>query len=527
MTLADFWRQMLTLLQAQLTEQQFRNHIAPLTVGEEGEAWVIYAKNQFAANLVRNQYARVMDEARAMIAEDVPPLAIKAGVGVHYAPLDVDNSYFRQPENEQQKMETKAVSGSLQAGEMEKTAAESISGSPKNKTPSAQDILAERLNNLRPQKSVNSDKQSEKTSEKAEKSAIAAEKSRQAVQQKFEQTNLSPDYTFEALVVGKGNQLPAAVAHAIAEKPGESTYNPFFIYGSTGLGKTHLAQAIGHDLLQRNPKARVHYIHSDAYVKNLMATVKNHSWDAFKQKYLNYDLLIIDDIQFIAGKERTMEEFFFLFEHFYNHKQQIILTCDQLPSGLEKMDDRLKSRFSWGMTLPIEPPELEMRIGILERKAQTAGMILEDDAALLIAQNVKKSVRDLEGALNRLVARCRFERRNVITQELAAETLSDVIASNYKPITVELIMKTVADRYHISIRDILGKKRSRNLARPRQMAMALTKELTQLSLPAIGDAFGGRDHTTVMHAVKTINELRETEPEWQRDYNELLILIQH
>lgn len=524
MTLADFWRQMLTLLQAQLTEQQFRNHIAPLTVGEEGETWVVYTKNQFTANLIRSQYARVMDEARLMIDENTPPLMIKVGIGTHYAPLDTNDTaptsqapqVFKQPKNTPPN--TDAVSGSPKTADFNEA---------KNKPQSAQDIISERLNNLRPQKSANSGEKSSNSSEKTEKSAIESEKQRESVQQKFAQTNLAPDYTFDALVVGKGNQLPAAVAHAIAEKPGDSTYNPFFIYGSTGLGKTHLAQAIGHDLLQRNPKARVHYIHSDAYVKNLMATVKNHSWDAFKQKYLNYDLLIIDDIQFIAGKERTMEEFFFLFEHFYNHKQQIILTCDQLPSGLEKMDDRLKSRFSWGMTLPIEPPELEMRIGILERKAQTAGMILEDDAALLIAQNVKKSVRDLEGALNRLLARCRFERRTTITQELAADTLSDVIASNYKPITVELIMKTVADRYHISIRDILGKKRSRNLARPRQMAMALAKELTQLSLPAIGDAFGGRDHTTVMHAVKTINELRATDPEWQRDYNELLILIQH
>lgn len=511
MTLAAFWQQVLALLQAQLSETQFRNHIAPLTVGEENGVWVVYAKNQFAANLVRTQYARVLHEACVMVADDAPSLVIKVGVGTHYAPVaDV----LPEPI-----LSEHALSGSLKSDE--------TMAKPKNKAMTAQDIVTQRLNNLRPNKSETLPENTEKSSEKAIKSAIETEKAREAVQQKFEQTNLSPDYTFEALVVGKGNQLPAAVAHAIAEKPGDATYNPFFIYGSTGLGKTHLAQAIGHDLLRRNPKARVHYIHSDAYVKNLMNTVKNHSWDAFKQKYLNYDLLIIDDIQFIAGKERTMEEFFFLFEHFYNHKQQIILTCDQLPSGLEKMDDRLKSRFSWGMTLPIEPPELEMRVGILERKAQIAGVVLEDDAALLIAQNVKKSVRDLEGALNRLIARCRFERREAITQELAADTLSDVIASNYKPITVELIMKTVADRYHISIRDILGKKRSRNLARPRQMAMALTKELTNLSLPAIGDAFGGRDHTTVMHAVKTINELRETEPEWQRDYNELLILIQH
>lgn len=508
MTLAEFWPQCLSLLQAELSVAQFDKHIAPLTVGEENGMWVVYAKNQFAANLVRTQFAAKIEQARTLIDEKTPIIHYKAGVGQHFAPL-------MQPEI----LSTQQPSTTIDMP--------TLSGSLKNKKNSAQDILAERLNNLRPNKSKPNTENTSADTTSIPTSAIEAERTRENTQKKFEQTNLSPDYTFDALVVGKGNQLPAAVAKAIGEKPGDSTYNPFFIYGSTGLGKTHLAQAIGHDLLQRNPKARIHYIHSDAYVKNLMATVKNHSWDAFKQKYLHYDLLIIDDIQFIAGKERTMEEFFFLFEHFYNNKQQIILTCDQLPSGLEKMDDRLKSRFSWGMTLPIEPPELEMRIGILERKAQTAGIGLDDDAALLIAQNVKKSVRDLEGALNRLIARCRFENRTTIDQEIAADTLRDVIASNYKPITVELIMKTVADRYHISIRDILSKKRSRNLARPRQMAMALTKELTNLSLPAIGDAFGGRDHTTVMHAVKTINELCETEPEWQRDYNELLILIQH
>jgi chromosomal replication initiator protein dnaA len=222
-----------------------------------------------------------------------------------------------------------------------------------------------------------------------------------------------------------------------------------------------------------------------------------------------------------------MEEFFFLFEHFHSRDQQIILTCDQLPSSLEDMDKRLVSRFSWGMTIRLEPPELEMRVDILERKAQAAGIMLEEDAATFIAQNVKQNVRELEGALNRVIARCRFSKASTIDIDLATDALQDIVASNYKPITVELIMKAVADHYHISIRDILGKKRSRNLARPRQIAMAITKELTNLSLPAIGDAFGGRDHTTVMHAVKTIAKLRQDEPELKQDYEKLLIVIQH
>lgn len=524
MELAEFWPQCLSLLQAEISDAAYQNHIAPLTFGAEQGVWVVYAKNQFAANLVRSQYAAKINEARALISDEVPEIVIKAGQGEHYRPCvpqdDVPHTaavHDNSPLHPLAPKLSEQDSGSLNA--------EDKALSSGSKKPSAQDIVAARLNNLLPAR--NGVENTEKANKSSEKSAIDAEKTREMVQKQREKTNLSADYTFDALVLGKGNQLPAAVAKAIAEKPGDATYNPFFIYGSPGLGKTHIAQAIGHELLRRNPGARVHYIHADVYVKNLMSTALNQSWDAFKQKYLNYDLLIIDDIQFIAGKDRTMEEFFFLFEHFYTHKQQIVLTCDQLPSGLDKMDDRLKSRFSWGMTLPIEPPELEMRVSILLHKAQKAGIELEYDAALLIAQNVKKSVRELEGALNRLVARCRFERHDTITQELAMETLSDVIASNYKPITAELIMKTVADRYNLSMRDMLSKKRSRNLARPRQMAMTLTKELTNLSLSDIGDAFGGRDHTTVMHAINTITELRETEMEWQRDYNELLILIQH
>ncbi|MDO4432966.1 MAG: chromosomal replication initiator protein DnaA [Alysiella sp.] len=512
MNLAEFWPQCLTLLSAELSEQQFQSAIAPLTVGEENGVWVVYAKNQFATNLIRSQYANKIYAARVMIAPDAPEIVFKAGMGQHYSAIDVSGSLIRSDIPDERLPEMTELKQDLS------------SKTPKN---SAQDILAARLNNLRPARAEQSLSVSETTKSEPPLTAIESARLQDEQSKRFEQTGLTEEQTFETLVVGKGNQLPVMVARTIAEKPGDATYNPFFVYGSTGLGKTHLVQAIANELLHLNPKARVRYIHSDEYLKNLMNTVRNKTWDIFKQQYLNYDLLIIDDIQFIAGKERTMEEFFFLFEHFYQRKQQIILTCDKLPTKLEDMEERLISRFSWGMTLPIEPPETEMRVAILERKAQSAGIDLDDDAALLIAQNVKQSVRELEGAFNRVKAKCMFEKHSRITKELVEITLSDIIASNYKPITVELIMKTVADRYHISIRDILGKKRSRNIARPRQMAMTLTKELTNLSLPAIGDAFGGRDHTTVMHAIKTITELCESEAEWQRDYNELLILIRH
>lgn len=519
MRLPEFWSQCLALLQSELSEQQFSRDIAPITVGEQDGAWVLFAKNQFAANLLRTQYARKIHEAAALIAPDAPELLFQAGVGERVAMAQVPADVVSPVNNDRGSLKT---ANDNQAQTETAPASEPTPSPARNK--SAQDILAERMSNLRPAKQ-SPQRQPENAASKP--SAIAAEQAREAAEQRLHQTNLSPDYTFETLVEGKGNQLAANVAKSIAEKPGDSMYNPFFVYGSTGLGKTHLVQAIGNELLRLNPKAKVRYMHSDEYLKTFMATVRNKTWDTFKQQYLHYNLLIIDDIQFISGKDRTMEEFFFLFEHFHSRDQQIILTCDQLPSSLEDMDKRLVSRFSWGMTIRLEPPELEMRVDILERKAQAAGIMLEEDAATFIAQNVKQNVRELEGALNRVIARCRFSKKSVIDIDLAADALQDIVASNYKPITVELIMKAVADHYHISIRDILGKKRSRNLARPRQIAMAITKELTNLSLPAIGDAFGGRDHTTVMHAVKTIAKLRQDEPELKQDYEKLLIVIQH
>ena len=512
MTLADFWAHALRRLQNELSEQQFQLAIAPITVGEENGTWILYGKNQFALNLLRSQYAAQIIRITKEIVPDAPPLVYKIGKGMHVeaASSEVSGSLKEIIPSE---------STDYPDADLVEQAQTSSS-----KPISAQDILAQRMNNLRPAK-----KTIENNNQAATKplSAIETERAREEAEQRHTQTNLSADYTFDTLVEGKGNQMAAVVARSIAEKPGDSMYNPFFVYGSTGLGKTHLVQAIGNQLLHLNPTARVRYMHSDEYLRTFMTAVRNKTWDTFKQQYLHYNLLIIDDIQFIAGKDRTMEEFFFLFEHFHSREQQIILTCDQLPSNVENMDKRLISRFSWGMTIRLEPPELEMRVNILERKAHTAGIRLEEDAALFIAQNVKQNVRELEGALNRVIARCRFNRSNTIDIDVAAEALQDIVASNYKPITVELIMKAVADHYHITIRDILGKKRSRNLARPRQMAMAITKELTNLSLPAIGDAFGGRDHTTVMHAVKTIAKLRQDDMELKQDYEKLLIVIKH
>ena len=546
MILADFWAQTLRRLHSELSEQQFQLAIAPITVGEENDAWVIYAKNHFAVNLLRSQYAAKLSAIREEIAPNAPELIYKVGVGVRYEMAEEVSPTFSgslKTQNQAKSIDKSDELDNLSTdtsseSNLPKTSLQSPQApllqpenAPVDKLPekkssrktTAQDILAERMSNLRPNKKneVSEENKSHKPS------AIEIAKAKEDAEQRHSQTNLSPEYTFDTLVEGKGNHLAAAVAKSIAEKPGDSMYNPFFVYGSTGLGKTHLVQAIGNDLLKLNPKARVRYMHSDEYLKTFMATVRNKTWDTFKQQYLHYNLLIIDDIQFIQGKDRTMEEFFFLFEHFHSRNQQIILTCDQLPSSLENMEKRLISRFSWGMTIKLEPPELEMRVDILERKAEAVGITLLEDAALFIAQNVKQNVRELEGALNRVLARCRFEKRTTIDIDLATDALQDIVASNYKPITIELIMKAVADYHHIRMSDLLGKKRTRTVARPRQMAMALAKELTNMSLPAIGDAFGGRDHTTVMHAVKTIAKLRVDEPELGQDYDKLLILIRN
>lgn len=537
MNLADFWPQCLLLLQSDLSEQQFRSHIAPLTVGEENGTWIVYAKNQFAANLLRSQYLRRINEARDLIGENLPEIVVKVGNSTHYevAPAPA-------PQAQNTKTATEHPIEHAPAAPLFDSQTENTSTPPSSKpagtskTPrSPQDIVLARLQSIEQNKSAaaNQPKQTAPSASPAPKtesapSAVQLRAQQDEAKQRFAQTNLNPDNTFANLVEGKGNQLAATVAQTIADEPGKSMYNPFFVYGSTGLGKTHLVQAVGNRLIELRPSARVHYMHADEYIQTFMTTVRNKTWDSFKHKYNHYDLLIIDDIQFIAGKDRTMEEFFHLFEHFHSNKQQIILTCDQLPSSLEAMDARLISRFSWGMTIKIDPPELEMRIEILERKAQAAGLALNEDAALFIAQNIKQNVRELEGALNRVVARCLFEKRKVIDFDLANDALQDIIISNYKPITTEIIMKEVADFYKIKVSDLLGKKRNRAIARPRQIAMSLTKELMpKLSLPAIGDAFGGKDHTTVMHAVKNVKQLRESEADVAMDYEKLLIIIRN
>jgi chromosomal replication initiator protein len=331
---------------------------------------------------------------------------------------------------------------------------------------------------------------------------------------------LNPDFTFAGYVEGKSNQLAKAAAIQVAENPGRA-YNPLFIYGGVGLGKTHLMQAVGHAIKARDPEARVAYIHSERFVSDMVIALQHNKMNEFKTAYRSLDALLIDDIQFFANKDRSQEEFFHTFNALLEGQRQIVLTCDRYPKEVAGLEERLKSRFGWGLTVAIEQPELETSVAILMSKAAAEGETLPEEVAFFLAQRIRSNVRELEGALRRVLANSRFTGQP-ITLEFAKDALRDVLALQEKLVTVENIQKTVAEYFKIRVADLLSKRRSRSIARPRQIAMALAKELTTHSLPEIGDAFGGRDHTTVLHGCRRVKELRETETRVSEDYNNLL-----
>jgi chromosomal replication initiator protein len=337
-----------------------------------------------------------------------------------------------------------------------------------------------------------------------------------------EPSSLNPSLTFDSFVTGKANQLARAAALQVAEHP--TSYNPLFIYGGVGLGKTHLIHAVGNHILAQNPGARIRYTHAESYVADVVGAYQHKSFDEFKRHYRSLDLLLIDDIQFLGGKNRTQEEFFFLFNTMIEAHKQVVITCDKYPKEIEGIEERLISRFGWGLTVALDPPELEMRVAILLAKAAQSRVRLDEQVAFFIAKHIRSNVRELEGALKRVVAYASFH-GNDISLALAKEALKDLLAVQNRQISIDNIQKTVADYYKIRITDMHSKKRSRAVARPRQVAMALAKELTQLSLPEIGSNFGGRDHTTVLHACRTIAALREAHPEINHDVTFLLQVL--
>ena len=326
-----------------------------------------------------------------------------------------------------------------------------------------------------------------------------------------DQSKINPALTFDSFVTGKANQLARAAAIQVASNPG-SSYNPLFLYGGVGLGKTHLIHAIGNQAIADNPNVRIRYIHAEQYVRDVVTAYQRKGFDDFKRYYHSLDLLLIDDIQFFGGKSRTQEEFFYAFEALIAAKKQIIITSDTYPKEITGMDDRLISRFDSGLTVAVEPPELEMRVAILLKKAQQEGVKLNDDVAFFVAKHLRSNVRELEGALRKILAYSQFHGRE-ITIDVVKEALKDLLSVQNRQISVENIQKTVADFFNIKVADMYSKKRPANIARPRQIAMYLAKELTQKSLPEIGELFGGRDHTTVLHAVRKIAADRSKNPE--------------
>lgn len=333
-------------------------------------------------------------------------------------------------------------------------------------------------------------------------------------------SSLNPNYTFDTFVEGKSNQLARAASSQVATNPG-GAYNPLFIYGGVGLGKTHLVHAVGNEIARSRPGAKVVYLHSERFVADMVKALQHNAIDEFKRHYRSVDALLIDDIQFFAGKERSQEEFFHTFNALLEGQQQIIMTCDRYPKEVDGLEERLKSRFGWGLTIAIEPPELETRVAILMNKAQQSGVDLPNDVAFFIAKRIRSNIRELEGALRRVIANAQFTGR-AITMDFAKEALRDLLALQDKLVTIENIQKTVAEYYKIRVADLLSKRRNRSVARPRQLAMSLCKELTNHSLPEIGDAFGGRDHTTVLHACRKIAELKESDSRIGEDLANLL-----
>ena len=334
---------------------------------------------------------------------------------------------------------------------------------------------------------------------------------------------INPGFSFASFIGGKANQLARAAAYQVGQNPGQA-YNPLFVYGATGLGKTHLVQAIGNLLLEHNPNANIRYIHAERFVTDVVQAYQHKAFDAFKRSYHTLDLLLIDDIQFFGGKSRTQEEFFYAFNALIENGKQVVITSDRFPKEIANIDDRLISRFGWGLTVSVEPPELEMRVAILIKKAESEGIPLDEEVAFFIAKHIRSNVRELEGGLKRVLAYTRFN--NVpISVPAAKEALKDLLAVLNRQISIDNIQKTVADYYKIKVSEMYSKKRVRSLARPRQVAMALAKELTPMSLPEIGEAFGGRDHTTVLHACRKVRELVEADQLIARDHSLLMQIL--
>ena len=474
---SSLWHQCLDRLQEELPSQQFNMWIRPLQAEVDGVQLRLLAPNRFVLDWVNEKFMQRISELMKELAIEEEPLHVVLAIG-----------------SRQSKPTPSVVGTSKGASGRTVTVVE------------------------------HSDKPAESASNSGQASAPIKKKEPKrevdvggSVKHK---TNLNPAFTFTSFVEGKSNQLARAAATQVADNPGQA-YNPLFLYGGVGLGKTHLMHAVGNFMMSQNPNAKVVYLHSERFVADMVKALQINAINEFKRFYRSVDALLIDDIQFFAGKERSQEEFFHTFNALLEGGQQMILTSDRYPKEISGVEERLKSRFGWGLTVAVEPPELETRVAILMKKAEESKVNLPDEAAFFIAQRVRSNVRELEGALKRVIANAHFTGKP-ITLDFVKVSLKDLLALQEKQVSIDNIQKTVAEYFKIKMGDILSKRRSRSVARPRQIAMALAKELTNHSLPEIGDAFGGRDHTTVLHACRKIKELRETSADVREDYTNLL-----
>lgn len=502
----ELWQQCVELLRDELPAQQFNTWIRPLQVEAEGDELRVYAPNRFVLDWVNEKYLGRLLELLGEHGNGIAPaLSLLIGSRRSSAARTAPNA---------------PVSAAVAATMAQQAQAQPVAQTVLPSEPVMEPVLEPVTSGIEESASRSSfDSMAEPSSAPA--ATGRTEQRTVQVEGALKHTSyLNRTFTFETFVEGKSNQLARAAAWQVADNP-KHGYNPLFLYGGVGLGKTHLMHAVGNHLLKKNPNAKVVYLHSERFVADMVKALQLNAINEFKRFYRSVDALLIDDIQFFARKERSQEEFFHTFNALLEGGQQVILTSDRYPKEIEGLEERLKSRFGWGLTVAVEPPELETRVAILMKKADQAKVELPHDAAFFIAQRIRSNVRELEGALKRVIAHSHFMGRD-ITIELIRESLKDLLALQDKLVSVDNIQRTVAEYYKIKISDLLSKRRSRSVARPRQVAMALSKELTNHSLPEIGDMFGGRDHTTVLHACRKINELKESDADIREDYKNLL-----
>lgn len=565
--LPDLWQKCMNILQDELSSQQFNTWLRPLKVMADRDELCLLAPNRFVLEWVKDKFLPRIEEVMSELTNGSPP-AIALGVSNRKPSFNIHScsSGSATPSHQITTEETSASTATRhrfshsgnrkslnRADRKPRITAESppvqqtgrsvgsdsrvlepvsVQESSTHDTGSRTGVSSTTrtfVNPLRQSQTVAGgviDRQDELACESAPEPQQSAPARQRQEGRHVEvegsikhNSSLNAAFTFESFVEGKSNQLALAAARQVAENPG-SAYNPLFLYGGVGLGKTHLMHAVGDSLAKQNPDAKIIYLHSERFVADMVKALQLNAINDFKRYYRSVDALLIDDIQFFAGKERSQEEFFHTFNALLEGGQQMILTCDRYPKEIAGLEERLKSRFGWGLTVAVEPPELETRVAILMKKAEQANIELPHDSAFFIAQRIRSNVRELEGALKRVIASAHFMGRPV-NVDLIRESLKDLLALQDKQVTIDNIQRTVAEYYKIKMSDILSKRRSRSVARPRQIAMALSKELTNHSLPEIGEAYGGRDHTTVLHACRKVKELVETDSEIAEDYKNL------